>query len=155
MEPFYNQSWFWAGFFTAIASLGGILIKEWITSRSQIRIERLKIYDSKVFSAYKELYRFISSAYSWLWPPNEPKREFMELMKHKYFEGIKENMLFYSSDIREVLEKLESQYVCMGETDFIPEKPFDEFYREDLLDLLGKMTKSVLEKVDIILHKRK
>lgn len=79
----------------------------------------------------------------------------MELMKHKYFEGIKENMLFYSSDIREILEKLESQYVCMEDTDLIPEKPFGEFYKDDLLDLLGEMAKSVQQRTDVILHKRK
>ena len=95
MEPFYHQSWFWAGFFTAIASLGGILIKEWITSKAQMRIERLKMYDSNVFSAYNDLYGFISHAYDRLWPPNEPAREFRYLMKKYYFKDIKKNMLFY------------------------------------------------------------
>ena len=152
MEPFYHQSWFWAGCFTAIASLGGILIKEWITSRSQIRVERLKIYESDVLAAHKKLYRFISIAYSWLWPPNEPKREFRDLMKNEYFKEIKENMLFYSQNIRRILETFESQYICMGDPDLRPEKPFDEFYDDDLLDFLNELAKSIQQKTDKILH---
>lgn len=153
MESFYNQSWFWAGFFTLIASLGGILIKEWVTSRSQIRVERLKIYESDIISAHKKLYRFISIAYSSLWPPNEPEREFRELMKYEYFKEIKENMLFYSQDIRKILKTFESQYICMGNPDLLPEKSFDEFYDDDLLDSLGELDRSIRQKTDKILHR--
>ncbi len=154
MEPFYNQSWFWVGFFTAVASLGSILIGEWIRSRHQIRIERLKIYESNVFSAYNELYHFISRAYSWLWPPNEPAREFRELMEDIYFKDIKKHMLFYSSEVRKILGKLESQYLCMGDPDLIPEKPFDEFYRDDLVKLLQELGRAVEQRTDLILHKK-
>ena len=154
MEAFYNQSWFWVGFFTAIASLGGIFIKEWITSRSQVRIERLKIYESDVFNAYNELYKFISSAYSWLWPPNDPSNEFYDLMKHTYYKKVKSNMLFYGPEIRHILGKLESQYECMGDPDLIPEKPFDKFYDDDLMKLLQHIEKSVEQRADLILHKQ-
>jgi len=81
MEPFYNQNWFWMGLFTVIASIGAVLIKEIITSRSQIQIEKLKIYDSSMFLAHKKLYEFISAAYNMLWPPNDPVHDFQELMK--------------------------------------------------------------------------
>jgi len=154
MEPFYNQTWFWAGFFTAVASLGTILIREWITSRRQIRIERFKMYESNVFSAYNELYQFISHAYSWLWPPSEPAREFRDLMKTFYFKDIKKHMLFYNSEVRNILGTLESQYVCMGDSDLIPEKPFDEFYRNDLIKLLQELEKAVEQRTDLILHKK-
>jgi hypothetical protein len=154
MEPFYHQSWFWAGFFTAIASLGGILIKEWITNRAQMRIERLKMYDSNVFSAYNDLYGFISHAYDWLWPPNEPDKEFRELMKSYYFKDIKKNMLFYGPEIRKILGKLESQYVCMGDPDLMPEKPFEKFYDDDLLNFLHTIEKAVEQRTDLILHKK-
>lgn len=105
---FYNQSWFWAGFFTAIASLGGILIKELVSTRSQAKLERLKLYESDVFKAYNSLYRFIPSAYNFLWPPNEPRRDYEELMKRLYFKNVKSSMLFFNPEIREILGKLES-----------------------------------------------
>ena len=154
MDAFYNQSWFWAGFFTAIASLGGILIKEWIASRSQVKLERLKIYESDMFNAYNELYQFISLAYSWLWPPNEPCREFRELMKNWYFKNVKKHMLFFNSEIREILGKFESHYECIGDPDLIPEKPFDEFYEHDLVKLLQRLEKAVEQRADLILHKK-
>ena len=154
MDAFYNQSWFWVGFFTALGSIGGILIKEWIAGRSQVKLERLKIYESDVFNAYNELYQFISNAYSWLWPPNEPRREFGELMKNFYFKKVKRHMLFFNSEIREILGKLESQYECMGDPDLIPEKPFDQFYDDDLIKLLQRLEKSVEQRADDILHKK-
>lgn len=153
MESFYNQSWFWVGLFTLTASLGGILIKEWISSRSQIRIERLKIYESDVISAHNKLYQFISKAYPSLFPPDEPARDFSGLMKHYYFKKVKVHMLFYSPEIRKILGLIESQYYCLGDPDLRPEKPFDKFYRDDLLDLLGEMKKAVHQRTDIILHK--
>lgn len=154
MDAFYNQSWFWVGFFTAIGSLGGILIKELITSRSQVKLERLKIYESDVFNAYNELYQFISYAYSLLWPPDEPRRVFIGLMKNSYFKDVKKHMLFFNSEIREILGKFESQYECIGDSDLIPEKPFDEFYEHDLVKLLQSLEKAVEQRADLILHKK-
>jgi hypothetical protein len=154
MIAFYNQSWFWAGFFTAIASLGGILIKEWISTRSQVKLERLKIYESDIFKAYNQLYQFTSNAYEWLWPPSDPAQEFSELMKSSSFKGVKENMLFYNSEIREVLEKFESQNTCLRDPDLIPEKSFDDFYRDDLLNLLRKLENDVKCRTDNILHEK-
>lgn len=150
---FYNQSWFWAGFFTAIASLGGILIKELVSTRSQAKLERLKLYESDVFKAYNSLYRFISSAYSFLWPPNEPRRDYAELMKHSYFKNVKSSMLFFNPEIREILGKLESQYNCLGDPDMIPEKSFEEFYDNEIPKLLGRLEKAVEKRIDLILHK--
>jgi len=55
--------------------------------------------------------------------------------------------------IREILEKLEAQYHCLGDPDLIPEKPFNEFYREDLYRLLRNLEKVVEKRIDPILHK--
>jgi hypothetical protein len=150
---FLNQSWFWVGFFTAAASIGGILIKELISSRSQLKIERLKIYESDLFKAYNSLYHFVSIAYNWLFPPNEPVRDFCDLMK-TYSKEVKPQFLFYSADIRKILDKLESQYRCIGDQDLIPEKPFDEFYDKDLLRLLEQLENSIKDKIDRILENK-
>lgn len=151
---FYNQSWFWVGFFTAAASIGGILVKELISSKSQQKIERLKIYESDLFKAYNILYEFISRAYSWLFPPGEPVRDFCNLMESVYRKKVKPKFLYYGPDIRKILEELESQHRCIGDPDLIPEKPFDEFYDKDLLDLLGQLEKSITDKVDYILENK-
>ena len=149
---FYNQSWFWVGLFTVIASLGSILIKELISTRFQTKLERLKLYESDLFKAYNNLYQFVSHAYEFLWPPNEPQRSYRELMKHSYFKGVKANMLFFDSEVRDILKKLEAQYDCLLDIDLIPEKPFDEFYDKDLSKLLRRLEKVVEKRTDMILH---
>jgi len=75
-------------------------------------------------------------------------------MKNSYFKDVKKHMLFYNSGIREILGKLESQYECMGDPDLIPEKPFDEFYDDDLMKLLQRLEKAVEQRADVILHKK-
>ncbi len=151
-EFFYNQSWFWVGFFTTAASIGGILIREWLNRKSQIKIEKIKLYESDIFKAYRELYEFTSSAFNYLWPPNEPRIEFIEFMERVYFKKYKKNKLYYDSKIRSLLDKLESQYRCLREPDFVPEKEFDKFYDEDLLNILGELQKIVEKKSDGILQ---
>jgi hypothetical protein len=150
---FYNQNWFWAGLFPVIASLGGILIKELISTRAQAKLERLKLYESDVFKAYNSLYQFISSAYSFLWPPNDPREEYIEFMKRSYFKDVKSSMLFFNPEIRDILGILESQYYCLRDSDLIPEKPFNEFYNNDLSKLLGRLEKAVEKRIDLILPK--
>jgi len=151
-EIFYNQSWFWAGFFTAFASIGGIFVKEWLNRKSQLKIERLKLYESDIFKAYCELYEFTSSAFNWLWPPSDPRQEYIEFMKGVYFKKYKKNKLFYDNRVREILDKFESQYHCLGDHDFIPDKKFDDFYKEDLINLLNELQKITENKTDGILH---
>ena len=151
--PFYHQSWFWVGVFTSTASIGGVLIREWISKRAQTELERLRLYESDLFKAHNELYHFVSHAYNWLWPPNEPEREFYDLMRHSYFKDVKANMLYFDSKIRTVLAKLEAQYECMNEPDLSPEKPFEKFFDEDLYDLFKQLEKAVKGRADDILHK--
>ena len=151
--PYYHQSWFWVGIFTLVGSLGGILIKELISARSQAKLERLRLYESDIFKAYNNLYQFVSSSSDFLWPPNAPQQDFRDLMTHRYFKNVKKDMLFYSSEIREILEKLEAQYDCLMDPDLIPEKTFDEFYKEDLYKLMRSLEKAVEKRIDPILHK--
>jgi hypothetical protein len=152
MDGFLNQSWFWVGFFTAIASLGSILIKELITSKSQVKIERIKIYESDILMAHRELHNFISRAYHHLWPPEEPRREFIEIMENMYFIDVKKHMLFYSQEIRGILRKFETQYACLGDQDLIPHIPFDEFYDNELHKSLKFMEEAIEKRTDSIFH---
>ncbi len=150
---FYDQAWFWMGLFTLIASLGGILIKELISARSQVKLERLKLYESDLFKAYNKLYRFVSLAWGVLWPPSDPQRDYLELMERSYFKNVKADILFFNSEIREILVKLEAQYDCLRDQDLIPEKPFDEFYDKDLNKLLCRLEKALKNRTDLILHR--
>lgn len=76
------------------------------------------------------------------------------LMKGSYFKDVKAHMLFFNSEIRDILGKLEAQYVCLGDPDLIPEKPFDEFFDKDLSKLLRRLEKAIKQRTDLILHKR-
>ena len=149
---FYNQSWFWVGFFTVLASIGSILVKEWITSRYQLKSERIKLYETDQFKAYNKLYEFVSSGYC-LWPPSEPRREYIALIKVDYFKQIKPNMLYYQPEIRELLRKVEAQYHCLSDPDCHCDKSLDQFLREDFLDILNKIQNIIERKTDEIVHK--
>ena len=150
---FYNQIWFWAGLFPAVVSLGGILIRELISSKSQIKIVRLKLNESDLFKAYNNLYQFVLHAYAFLWPPGKPRQDYHELMKNSYSKNVKTCMLYFNSEIRDILGKLETQYDCLGDPDLSPEKPFEEFYAQDLNKLLRKLEKLVEKRMDPTLCK--
>lgn len=74
-------------------------------------------------------------------------------MKEDYLKNIKQNMLFYQPEIRELLNKMEVQYYSLGNPDIYADKPFDEFFRHDFLDTLMKIEKMVEKKSDELLHK--
>jgi hypothetical protein len=150
---FLNQIWFWAILIPAISSLGGILITQYISSKSQIKIVRLKLNESDLFKAYNNLYQFVLHAYAFLWPAGEPQRDYHELMKNSYFKNVKTCMLYFNSEIRDILGELEAQYDCLGDPDQYTEKPFDEFYDQDLKKLLRKLENLVEKRIDPTLYK--
>jgi len=128
---FLNQSWFWTGCFTLLASLGTILIKELISNRYQLKLERIKLYETDQFKAYNKLYKFISTAYSY-WPPSDLRLEYIHLLDG-YFKEIKPLFLYYQPEIRRLLLKLENQYHGLIDPDCAPEKSLDKFMQEDFL----------------------
>jgi len=148
---FYEQAWFWTGLFGIIGSLGGIIVRDWLTAKSQIRLERLKLHELGVLHAYSNLYSFISSAYA-LFPPNDPHQDFRELMRYSYLKRVKPNMISYSAGIRKKLQTLESQYDCLSDPDLIPEKPFEEFFKKDFVRILKELENLVTKQTDRIFH---
>jgi hypothetical protein len=144
---------FWAGAVIGIvASWGGIFIKEWFAARTQVKLERLKLYEADLLKAYRSLYDFVSLAYSSLYPPNEPSKDFRDLMKYSYFRNVKPNMLLFEPSIREQLKILERPYECLGDPDLIPPKPFDDFFKEDIGQFLQRLANTVENKSDRVLH---
>lgn len=146
--PIYQQPWFWTGVFGIVGSLGGslggILIRELLASKAQLRLERLKLHEADILKAYRGLYSFISSAYC-LYPPNDPDRDFQDLMR-TYFRDVKPNKILFNADIRSSLQILESQYDCLRDPGLIPEKPFDEFFSKDLCEILNDL-ETLVEKL--------
>lgn len=145
---FFNQTWFWALLIPAIVTLGSL----WITKRYQMKLERIKLYETDQFKAYNCLYNFISDSKS-IWP-NEEQLNYSTLMEEKYFKNVKENLLFYQPEIRELLKMMEAQYYA-SKTDpgTYNVKPFEKFFRDDFLDTLLKMEKMIEKKTDDLVQK--
>ena len=137
----------------ALISWITIWIRESLSSKSQVKLERLKLYDSEVFRAYNDLYRFVRLARLY-WEPGVPREEYIRLIKGSSFKEIMENMLFYSPEIQNDLETLEIQYRALGEPDLIfIEKSFEEFISTDFLDLLNRLETAVKQLINEILQK--
>lgn len=147
---FFNQTWFWALLIPASVTLVGL----WISKEYKIKLERIKLWENEKFKAYNELYKFISSGYL-IWPPNDERVDYIDLMKRYYLKTIKQNMLFYQTEIRELLKQMETQYYSIGNPDIYNTKPFDLFFREDFLDTLIKLEKLIEEKIDELVHENK
>lgn len=148
---FYNQAWFWTGAFAVLASLGSILIKEIISSRSSLKLERIKLYESEQFKAYEQLYIFISKAYDYLWPPEDRYSMFSALMKKHYFPVFAQLLLYYKAEIREHLKILESQYTCLGDDDLIPPFDHDKFLNDEITKILSDLSNKIESHVDKII----
>ena len=148
---FLNQAWFWSGFFTLAGTLGAIVIKEIYSSRSLMKIERIKLYDSEKFKAYNSLYEFTSKAFQSLWLPDDSRRDFISLMKNSYYPNIKPKSLYYDSRIRDVLKTFEAQYECIGEPDFTPPIDQEEFLDHKIIDMLNKSQLDIEKRTDDIL----
>lgn len=148
---FVNQPWFWSGLFVTVASLGTLLIQELLKPRAQARIERLKLYDSEILTAHKSVYQFASTMRTYFAPPDDPRRDFIAVMKDDFQKAVKPNMLLFSPAIREILSDFDAQYHCLGDPDLIPRIPFDEFIDKHLHRKLDELEKHIEQSVDCAL----
>jgi hypothetical protein len=108
MSSFINETWFWTGFFGVAGSLStlcGMFIKELLAGKYQMKIERLRMHEKESLDAYKKLYGFISHAEDRLFPPDDPRCDFIEVMKNSYAKEVKPNMLFFTHEIIDILFK--------------------------------------------------
>lgn len=149
---FLKEPWFWAGFFGVAGSLGSILIREILSRKSQLNLERLRLHENELLMAYKKLYSFVSHAEYMILPPENPRRDFITVMKGSYKNDVKPNMLLFSPEIRTILYKLESQYECLGNPDFIPEVDFEIFIDSYLHKYFKTLRENIEKRTDSILH---
>jgi len=91
--------------FGALISWITIWIRESLSSKSQVKLERLKLYDSEVFKACNDLYRFVRLARSY-WEPGVAREAYIRLVKGNSFKRAIENILFYSPEIQNDQETL-------------------------------------------------
>ena len=145
-----KEEWFWIGIFSLLSVITGSLLtiianqwKEKARRTTQIKVEKFKMYDERKFQAYLELYEFISKAYSFYYPPDNPRQDFIFLMKEYFFKKVKIHYPYLKSEIREKIKTLENQYICLGEPDFIPQIPFDQFFRTEYLKILNELNKTI------------
>ena len=150
MMEFLNEAWFWTGCFGVLGSLGGILIKELLTTRTQLKLERLRLHERERLDAFKKLYGFVTHAGAMLFPPEEPRRDFIAVMKHSFSEDVKPNMLYYPAEIRDILYQFESQYSCLSNPDLIPRVGFDEFMDKHIFRSLESLRRMVEVHTDSI-----
>ena len=149
---FINEAWFWTGFFGVVGSLGGIFIKELLFGKSQLKVERLRLHERESFEAYKKLYGFVSHAGNMLFPPEDPRHDFIVVMKNSYLNDVKPNMLFFTPEIRKILHKFESQYEALSNPDIIPEVSFDIFMDKHIFKSLESLREMIEKQTDGILH---
>lgn len=146
-----NQEWFISLLSVITGSLLIIIanqLREKSRRKSEIKLEKLKIYDEKRFQAYLDLYEFISKAYSLYYPPDNPRRDFIGLMKKYFFIKVKVNYPYFKNEIREKIKTLENQYDCLGEPDFVPQIPFEKFYKSEYLKILNELNQIVEKTFD-------
>jgi hypothetical protein len=145
-----KEEWFWLCLFPVLSVIIGSILtiiantwKEKSRRKTQIELEKIRMYDEKKFQAYTNLDEFLNKAYSYYWPPNEPEQDFITLMKKYYFTKVKVNYRYFKKDIKEKISILESQYNCLRESDFIPQIPFDKFFHSEYLKILNELNEII------------
>lgn len=148
-----KEEWFWIGIFSILSAITGSILtiianhwKEKSRRTTQIKIEKIKMYDERKFNAYLEVYEFISKAYSFYDPFDDPREDFVFLMKKYFYKKAKQFYPYLNSEIREKIKILENQYRCLGDPDLHPRIPFDQFFKKEYLKILNELNDTV-EKV--------
>jgi hypothetical protein len=130
-------------------TLFGVLL----TNINQVSLEKIKLHEKDKCEAYKKLYSFVTKISNATFPLSVDKQiRFEEIMKAD-FSDVQNFILYYSEDISKILEEFESAYVCMTETDLIPDTEdfVDDFIHNkvyDYADKLKKLAKRDFKKFD-------
>ena len=153
MEEIIKEEWFWIGIFSILSVITGSLLtiianqwKEKSRRTTKIKIEKIKMYDERKFNAYLEVNEFISKANSLYDPTDDPRQNFVYLMKKYFFKKVKQNYPYLNSEIRKKIKTLESQYICLGDPDLNPQISSDKFFRTEYFIILNELNKTI-EKV--------
>lgn len=127
---------------------GGIaLINTYLTNRTNIRLEKLKVHESFRIEAYKNLLRFSENLFCD--PTGDMSQDFLSVMKTDFYKQIFPNYLYYPRKIRELLNKLKVQYDCWGHPDFFNREQSEKFLRDELHDIARRLQNLCIKEADL------
>lgn len=140
-----------AGLFGALIGAAASVLTIIVQQHFETRREQMRLHQSDLLLAYKTLYAFVAHLEDMLSPPEDPRRDFRDLMQRNYYREVKPQMLLFPPAIRELLSRLESQDACLGNPDLIPTPPFDEFINKEVGRILRKLRRLVEGMTDHLL----
>ena len=120
------------------------LVSQYLSRRSQAKLEWQKYCQSNLFKAYEGLYRFVSFARIG-WPPSEIRKDFLELMNSSHFKEVSGNMYLFNAEIKNILKQFLAVYYSITDMDSSENQVdvLDKFYREDFNKLLNRIEEIV------------
>lgn len=109
------------GIFTLLGA-GVPILASWLHDKGQYRIEKMKLHEMARLAAYKRLGIFGKYLSRNVYPlASDKESSFEGAMKKFYFDKIEGDFVYFSSRINEILERFESIYTCIGNTELISE----------------------------------
>ncbi len=134
----------------AIKIIGPAAITGYIayrSTRAQYDIEKLRLHDSDRTEAYKRLLVFARGLRNRVFPLATDKEDaFRRFMQHEYVGAVDKDSVYFRKDIVSILDRLESEYICMTDPDLIPE--FTEVERQRFLeDELFSILEQLVDKI--------
>jgi len=111
----------------------------------------MRLHQVEILDGYRELYAFVTQVEDVFSPPEDPVRDFKDVMKRCYIPKVKPHTLFFIPRIRALLSILENQYACLVNPDLIAQPAFDEFIKRELGAILEKVRRLVEGRTDTIL----
>jgi len=136
------------GLFALTGALIGFvssLIKDLITNRQKITLEKVKIHERNRLEAYKRLFGFAREITSTCFPLAQDKRDtFIGTMERVYKNKIELDYPYFTLQIIEILDRFNDRYICMTDPDLIPEmdrEDEEKFLEKQLYDDAQKIEK--------------
>jgi len=136
----------------AIISTVGLLIREWLTCRNNLRLELIRLYDKDTLEAYKRLYLFTRKLTNISFPLSTHKRQgFLDVMLKHYKNKVEKDLLYFNAEILSILEGFDRMYTFMTSPDLIPEteKEVQQFLEKELFAEALKLENEILQQIPV------
>lgn len=139
--------------FTLIGTMSGaaiVVLRDYLNNRSKIRLEKVRLYDKERRDAHKRLFVFSQKLSNRVYPLASGKQEaFVDAMR-LYLGKHRSDLLWFSSQIFDIMCKLEDYYLCLTEPDLREEtqEEMERYFHNDrLFDTLNTLTKEARKNV--------
>ncbi len=123
------------------------------TARSQLAVEKLRLHDKDRTLAHKKLFTLAKRIENATFPMAENKdTDFREIMRNEYMEGVQMDLIYFSDEVAQILERFEEKFICMtrgelagdtedGVTSFLEKQAFGDARR------LGTLARAAMREV--------